>query len=86
MIEREYRGRHWLSTRRNALLTLGLLLAIVFAASLFGDLFAGWHFLGFPLSFYMAAQGAFILMIALVFWNSGRQDEIDRRHGASEEI
>jgi putative solute:sodium symporter small subunit len=86
MIEKEYRARHWQSTARNTLLSLGLLAALLLVSSLFTDIFDRWHFLGFPLSYYLACQGAFILMIALLFWSSGRQDEIDRRFGASEEI
>jgi putative solute:sodium symporter small subunit len=86
MIEREHRKRHWQSTARNTLISLGLLGGLVLAASLFADLFNSWRFLGFPLSYYLAAQGGFLLMISLLFWSSGRQDEIDRRHGASEEL
>ena len=41
--------------------------------------------LGFPLGFYMAAQGALIVFVVLVFWFSGRQDSIDREHGVAEE-
>lgn len=86
MIEKEYRARHWQGTARNTLLSLALLAGGVLVASLFADIFDRWHFLGFPLSYYLAGQGAFILLIALLFWTSGRQDETDRRYGASEEI
>lgn len=42
-------------------------------------------FIGFPLGFYMAAQGSLIIFVALIFWFSARQDAIDRDHGVAEE-
>ncbi len=42
-------------------------------------------FIGFPLGFYMAAQGSLIIFVVLIFWFSARQDAIDRAHGVAEE-
>lgn len=42
-------------------------------------------FIGFPLGFYMAAQGSLIIFVVLTFWFSARQDSIDRDHGVAEE-
>lgn len=39
---------------------------------------------GFPLGFYMAAQGSLIAFVVLVFWFSARQDRIDREAGVAE--
>lgn len=86
MIEADHRGLHWHSTKTNALIAIGILVGLFLIASLFVDLFSDWNFLGFPLGFYYAAQGAFILMIVLVYWSTGRQEKTDRQYGASEEI
>ena len=40
---------------------------------------------GFPLGFYMAAQGSLIVFVVLIFWYASRQDAIDREHGVAEE-
>jgi putative solute:sodium symporter small subunit len=40
--------------------------------------------LGFPLGFYMAAQGSLIAFVVLIFWFAARQDKIDREHGVAE--
>ena len=40
---------------------------------------------GFPLGFYMAAQGSLIVFVILIFWFAGRQDSIDREFGVAEE-
>ncbi len=42
-------------------------------------------FLGFPLGFWMAAQGSLIVFVVLIFWFSARQDAIDREFGVAEE-
>lgn len=42
-------------------------------------------FLGFPLGFYMAAQGSLIAFVVMLFWFAWRQDAIDREEGVAEE-
>ena len=76
------RPSHWRSTRR---LTLALLLvwfALTFAVIFFARELASITWFGWPLSFYMAAQGlalGYLLIVALYTWQMHR---IDRRHQA----
>ena len=41
--------------------------------------------LGFPLGFYMAAQGSLIAFVVMLFVFARSQDNIDRAHGYAEE-
>jgi putative solute:sodium symporter small subunit len=41
--------------------------------------------LGFPLGFYMAAQGSLIAFVAMLFIFAKQQDQIDRDHGFAED-
>jgi len=41
--------------------------------------------IGFPLGFYMAAQGSLIAFVVLIFWFASRQDSIDREYGVAED-
>jgi putative solute:sodium symporter small subunit len=43
------------------------------------------QFLGFPLGFYMAAQGSLIAFVLMLFWFASAQDRIDRRHDVAED-
>ncbi len=43
------------------------------------------HVLGFPLGFYMAAQGSLIVFVVMLFWFARKQDQIDRESGVAEE-
>jgi putative solute:sodium symporter small subunit len=40
--------------------------------------------LGFPLGFYMAAQGSLIVFVILIFWFSSKQNQIDEEYGVAE--
>jgi putative solute:sodium symporter small subunit len=41
--------------------------------------------LGFPLGFYMAAQGSLIVFVVMLFVFARQQDRIDREFGVAEE-
>jgi putative solute:sodium symporter small subunit len=43
------------------------------------------HILGFPLGFYMAAQGSLIVFVVGLFWFAKRQNEIDEEFGVQED-
>jgi putative solute:sodium symporter small subunit len=40
---------------------------------------------GFPLGFYMAAQGNLIAFVVILFWFARAQDKIDREYGVAED-
>jgi putative solute:sodium symporter small subunit len=41
--------------------------------------------IGFPLGFYMAAQGSLIAFVVLCFYNAHAQNKIDEEFGVAEE-
>jgi len=41
--------------------------------------------IGFPLGFYMAAQGSLIIFVVLCFWNAFAQNKIDEEFGVAED-
>jgi putative solute:sodium symporter small subunit len=40
---------------------------------------------GFPLGFYMAAQGSLIIFVVMLFWFARRQNSIDEEFGVEED-
>ena len=40
---------------------------------------------GFPLGFYMAAQGSLIMFVVLCVWSASAQDKIDAEFGVAED-
>jgi len=65
--------------------TLAIWFVFSFVVHWFADALNGASFLGFPLGFYMAAQGSLIVFVVLIFWFARAQDRIDRECGMAED-
>jgi putative solute:sodium symporter small subunit len=73
--------------RRNLNLTL-VLLAIWFVATFvmafFARELATINFFGWPLSFYMAAQGSLIIYIFIIWFYAKKMKQLDEEYGVAE--
>jgi putative solute:sodium symporter small subunit len=76
---------HWAKTRQLMFIMLGLWAFFSFVIHFFAAALNGVVILGFPMGFYMAAQGSLIVFVAMLFWFARRQDQIDREFGVAEE-
>jgi putative solute:sodium symporter small subunit len=76
---------HWAKTQRLTYLVLGLWIFFSFVVHVFARPLNEIVVLGFPLGFYMAAQGSLIAFVVILFWFAKRQDQIDREYGFAEE-
>ena len=56
-----------------------------FGVHFFATTLNQYSFLGFPLGFYMAAQGSLIIFVVMLFWFARRQNAIDAEFGVSED-
>jgi putative solute:sodium symporter small subunit len=81
----EKHKQYW---RKNLRLT-GALLAVWFAVTFVIGWFArdlqSITILGFPLSFFMGAQGALLIFVILVGYYAYRMDKLDREYGVNED-
>lgn len=79
--------RHRAYWRRNLWLTLSLLAAwflITFAAGFYAEELNTLTFLGFPLGFYILAQGARITYLAIIAIYVFVMGRLDRKYGVAE--
>jgi putative solute:sodium symporter small subunit len=76
---------HWSATTRLMWITVALWAFFSFFIHMFAPSLNGIKFIGFPLGFYMAAQGSLIAFVAMLFWFAKSQDKIDRQFGMAEE-
>ena len=76
---------HWRRTRNLMWVTLAIWFVFAFLVHWFADALNGASFLGFPLGFYMAAQGSLVVFVVLIFWFARTQDKIDRECGMAED-
>jgi putative solute:sodium symporter small subunit len=77
--------RHWSATTRLTWLMLAIWAIFSFIIHMFATSLNGITVLGFPVGFYMAAQGSLIIFVVILFWFARAQDKIDRDHGVAED-
>ena len=78
---------HWERTRNLMLKHLGVWLFFGYIVHMFVVPlnYIKIPILGFPLGFYMAAQGSLIAFVVMLFLFAKQQDQIDREFGFAEE-
>ena len=79
------RTNHWRQTRRVTAVLVALWLATTISAVWFARDLGQWSLFGWPLSFYMAAQGSLIVFVVQLFLFAKQQDRIDREFGVAED-
>ena len=52
---------------------------------MFGAEINSMSFLGYPLAYYMTAQGSLLAFVLLIFWFANKQEQIDDECGFGEE-
>ena len=76
---------HWAKTKALMVKVLIVWFFFAFGIHVFAGYLNQFVFLGFPLGWYMAAQGSLIVFVVLVFWFARRQNQIDVRFGMAED-
>ena len=79
------RDAYWQKTSRLMWIIMILWFVFSFGVHLFAVQLNQVKFLGFPLGFYMAAQGSLIAFVVLCFWNAFAQNKIDQEFGVRED-
>jgi putative solute:sodium symporter small subunit len=72
------RAQHWHKTRRLTSLLLILWLLTTFCAAFFARELTGLSVFGWPLSFYLAAQGASLVYLAIIVVYAWRMRRLDQ--------
>jgi putative solute:sodium symporter small subunit len=78
-------GEHWRRTRNLMITSLVIWFIFSFGIHFFVGVLNQFVIGGFPLGFYMAAQGSLIVFVALIFWFAWKQNKIDEEYGMAEE-
>ena len=66
------------------MLTLAIWFIFSIVIFMFGESLNNGSFLGYPLAYYMCAQGSVIIFVVLIFWFANRQEKIDEEFGFAE--
>ena len=77
----EARAAHWRKTRKLTIVVLIVWAIFALGIHWFATELNEITFIGFPLGYYMAAQGSLIVFVLLIFFQNWRQDAIDDEFG-----
>ena len=66
------------------IMTLAIWFVFSIVIFMFGESLNNSSFLGYPLAYYMCAQGSIIIFVVLIFWFANRQEKIDEEFGFAE--
>lgn len=75
---------YWRRTRRLTLLLITLWLIVTFGLTWFARELNELVFLGFPFGFYVAAQGALLLYLAIIWWYNRSMKKLDSEFGVED--
>ena len=73
--------KHWEKTKGLMILTLVIWFIFGYLIFMFGYSLNSASFLGYPLAYYMCAQGSIIAFVVLIFWFANKQESIDEEFG-----
>ena len=76
---------YWSENKRLTTITLVIWAAVSFGAVFFAEALNAVVIFGFPLGYYLAAQGSLIVFVLLIFNYSRAMNVIDHKHDLHEE-
>lgn len=85
-MERKERKPYWRSTKFQILASMIPFMSVLFVLPLYAEQLNSSRFFGFPLGYFLAAHGFFMIAVITVASYVNRQNAIDHWHGAHEDI
>ncbi len=76
---------YWRRTRRLTLGLLALWLCVTFGVNWFARELNAYIFVGFPLGFYMAAQGVLVIYLLIIWYYNRQMKKLDAEYGIEDE-
>lgn len=76
---------YWRKNLRVTAVLLAIWFVVTFIASFFSRELNAIDFMGFPLGFYMGAQGSLIIYVLIIAFYAWYMNRLDRSHGVHED-
>ena len=80
----ERHREYWKRTLNLTIVLLAIWFVVTFVMAFFARELHGIVIAGFPLSFYMAAQGSLIIYVLLIWFYARKMGQLDREYGVHE--
>ena len=83
-LSEEVKDRYWAKTRMLTIIALAIWFIFSLVVPWYARELNSITFLGFPLGYYMIAQGSLIVFVITIFWQNWAQDRVDDEFGLGE--
>lgn len=81
----EKHHEYWRKNLRVTAILMAIWFVITYVAGYFAPQLNQMTFIGFPLGFYMAAQGSLIIYVVMIFYYAWYMNKLDNEYGVAEE-
>lgn len=85
MVEKERLEAYWSENKRLTWIVMMIWFFVTYVAAFFSTELNSIIIFGFPLGYYMAAQGSLIVFVILIFFYAARMNKLDKKYGVEEE-
>ena len=82
----ERQRMYWRANLRLIGAMVGIWFLVTFALSYFAKAFAHFMFFGWPLPFFVGAQGALFVYLGIVWYYAKAMSDLDDRYGQDDEV
>lgn len=85
MINKEQLEQYWRETRFLMVVVLFVWFLVSYFAAIISNFLNQIVVFGFPLGYYMGAQGSLVVFVLLILFYANKMDKIDEKYGVKEE-
>lgn len=85
MVSKEQLEAYWNENKKLTWITMIVWFVVTYVVAFFSPQFNSVVIFGFPLGYYMGAQGALIIFVFLIFNYASKMNKIDKKYGVEEE-
>lgn len=85
MVSKETLEAYWKENKRLTAIILIIWALVSYGAALIVETLNNIVIFGFPLGYYMSAQGSITIFVILIFYYAHRMNRIDKKYGLEEE-
>jgi putative solute:sodium symporter small subunit len=79
------RAEYWRRTVSVTVILLAIWFVVTYVVAFFAVPLNKISFFGFPFAFYMGAQGALVIYVAIIFFYARYMNKLDREFGVAED-
>jgi putative solute:sodium symporter small subunit len=76
---------YWQKNVRLTAILLAIWFVVTYVVGFFARELNGITMFGFPLGFYMGAQGSLIIYVVIIFYYAARMNKLDKEYNVAEE-